>query len=82
MSKDLSKLRAQIDALDARLLGLLNQRAALAHEVGKLKQSNRVYRPEREAQVLRRILGKNAGPLNKGALLRVYSTRWVASSLG
>ena len=73
MSKDLSRLRAQIDALDERLLRSLNRRAALAHEVGKLKQSSRIYRPEREAQVLRGILGKNAGPLSKGALLRVYA---------
>lgn len=73
MSKDLAGLRAQIDALDERLLRLLNRRAALAHDVGKLKQSSRIYRPEREAQVLRRILAKNAGPLSKGALLRVYS---------
>jgi len=73
MSKDLARLRGQIDATDERLLRLLNQRAALARDVGKLKQSNRIYRPEREAQILRRILAKNAGPLSKGALFRVYS---------
>src|SRR5476651_1243924 len=73
MSKDLAKLRVQIDALDERLLGALNERAALARAVGKLKQGNMVYRPEREAQVLRRILGKNAGPLGKEALARVYA---------
>jgi chorismate mutase/prephenate dehydratase len=73
MSKDLAKLRARIDALDERLLGLLNQRAALAAAVGKLKLGNKVYRPEREAQVLRRMLEKNAGPLGKEALARVYA---------
>lgn len=73
MSKDLAKLRAQIDAIDERMLRLLNRRAGVANAVGKLKQSNRIYRPEREAQILRRILGKNPGPLSKGALFRVYS---------
>ena len=73
MSKELAKLRARIDALDLRLLGALNERARLAHAVGKLKQGNKVYRPEREAQVLRRILEKNAGPLGKEALARVYA---------
>jgi len=73
MPKELAKLRAQIDALDERLLGALNERARLAHAVGKLKQGNQVYRPEREAQVLRRILGKNPGPLSKEALARVYA---------
>jgi chorismate mutase/prephenate dehydratase len=73
MRKDLAELRVQIDALDERLLGLLNERARLAHAVGKLKQGNKVYRPEREAQVLRRMLEKNAGPLGKEALARVYA---------
>lgn len=73
MNKELAKLRARIDALDARLLDALNQRAQLAHAVGRLKQGNQVYRPEREAQVLRRILEKNQGPLGREALARVYA---------
>ena len=73
MNKDLAKLRAQIDALDERLLTALNERARLAHAVGKLKQGTKVYRPEREAQVLRRILARSAGPLGKEALARVYA---------
>ena len=73
MSKDLARLRARIDALDERLLRALNARAALAHAVGKIKQGSQVYRPEREAQVLRRILAKNAGPLGREALARVYA---------
>ena len=73
MNKDLSRLRAQIDALDERLLLALNERARLAHAVGKVKQGIKVYRPEREAQVLRRILAQSAGPLGKEALARVYA---------
>ena len=72
MNKDLAKLRAKIDALDARLLAELNERARLAHAVGKLKQGIKVYRPEREAQVLRRLLAQSKGPLGKEALARVY----------
>ena len=73
MSKELAKLRARIDALDARLVHALNERAGLAHAVGKLKRGNTVYRPEREAQVLRRILESNPGPLGREALARVYA---------
>jgi chorismate mutase/prephenate dehydratase len=73
MSKDLAKLRAKIDALDGRLLAALNERARLAHEVGKLKQGVKVYRPEREAQVLRRLLALSKGPLGKEALARIYA---------
>jgi chorismate mutase/prephenate dehydratase len=73
MNEDLAKLRAKIDALDGRLLKALNERARLAHAVGKLKQGIKVYRPEREAQVLRRILAQSTGPLGKEALARVYA---------
>jgi len=72
MKKELAKLRARIDALDERLLRTLNERARVAHTVGRLKQGKQIYRPEREAQVLRGILEKNGGPLGKEALARVY----------
>lgn len=72
-NKELAKLRAKIDALDERVLQALNQRARLAHAVGKLKQGVKIYRPEREAQVLRRILAHSKGPLGKEALARVYA---------
>ena len=52
---DLASLRQEIDALDARLLELLNRRAAVVRKVGKLKQGRRVFRPEREAEILRRV---------------------------
>jgi chorismate mutase/prephenate dehydratase len=73
MNRELARLRARIDALDQRLLRALNERARVAHAVGTLKQGNRVYRPEREAQVLRRLLGNNPGPLGREALARVYA---------
>ena len=38
MTKSLSELRIQIDALDQDLLGMINRRAALAHEVGEIKR--------------------------------------------
>jgi chorismate mutase/prephenate dehydratase len=71
--KGLAELRAQIDAVDDSLLKVLNQRAELARAVGQLKQGSKVYRPEREAQVLRRTLARNPGPLKKEALERVYA---------
>ena len=62
MSDELLRLREAIDRTDDKLLELLNQRAKLAREVGSLKVGQ-AYRPEREAQVLRRIKESNAGPL-------------------
>ena len=54
MAKTLAELRVQIDAVDRDLLQLLNQRAALANEVGEIKRAegSPVFRPEREAQVI------------------------------
>jgi chorismate mutase/prephenate dehydratase len=59
----LDRLRAAIDAVDERILEDLSERARLAREVGSLKVGQ-AYRPEREAQVLRRIKERNPGPLS------------------
>jgi chorismate mutase/prephenate dehydratase len=66
MSDDkLQPLREQIDAIDKQLLDLLNRRARLAQEVGHVKAETNapVFRPEREAQILRGVAENNPGPL-------------------
>jgi len=65
MAKTLAELRVQIDAVDRDLLQLLNQRAALANEVGEIKRAegSPVFRPEREAQVIHGLQSANPGPL-------------------
>ncbi len=64
----LSELRAQIDTVDQQILQLINQRASLAEQVAKTKiasgEESCFYRPDREAQVLRRIQNLNPGPLS------------------
>lgn len=64
--------RAAIDDIDAQILHLLNQRASHAHAIGQLKGTGVVYRPEREAQVLRRIQDLNRGPLPDEAVARLF----------
>jgi chorismate mutase/prephenate dehydratase len=71
MSDKLKPLRERIDALDGRLVKLLSERARLAQRIGRLKQGT-VYRPEREAQVLRRVSDLNRGPLAGPALTRLF----------
>lgn len=66
MSDDkLKPLREQIDAIDRQVLDLLNQRAKVAQQVGHVKAETNapVFRPEREAQVLRKVADNNPGPL-------------------
>lgn len=72
MTEKLKTIRSQIDALDERLVKLLSARARLAQRIGKIKQGA-AYRPEREAQVLRRIAQINPGPLSGRALARVFT---------
>ncbi|MEO7725643.1 MAG: prephenate dehydratase [Burkholderiales bacterium] len=72
MTDSLKKIRARIDALDDRLVDLLSERAALAQDIGHAKSGPK-YRPEREAQVVRRVTTRNRGPLPAAALAHVYT---------
>lgn len=67
LQKALSGVRADIDRIDGELLKLLNERARCAQKVGEIKaehgEAGHIYRPEREAQVLRRLQDTNPGPL-------------------
>src|SRR5690349_7594257 len=72
----LENLRAEIDAVDARIHELLNDRARLARQVGVSKHADGhtvdYYRPEREAQVLRMARERNKGPLRNEEILRLF----------
>jgi len=70
--KEIGKLRVGIDALDAEMLGLLNRRAALVRKVGELKEGKRVYRPDREIEILRRVAGAKDGELPAASVAAVF----------
>ncbi len=72
MSDELLKLRNQIDRLDEEILARLAERARCAHRVGEIKQGVAAYRPEREAQVLRRLADLNPGPLPADAVKTIF----------
>ncbi|MFA5170339.1 MAG: prephenate dehydratase [Sulfuriferula sp.] len=71
MAEDIQAIRMQIDAIDEQVLALINQRAQHAQTIGRLKNGT-VYRPEREAQVLRRIKDLNTGPLADETAARLF----------
>jgi chorismate mutase / prephenate dehydratase len=73
-TRTLSELRTEIDALDRELLAALNRRAALAGEVGEIKriEGSAVYRPEREAQVIRQLQDANTGPLQADNISHIW----------
>ncbi|ATF85152.1 MULTISPECIES: prephenate dehydratase [Burkholderia] len=65
LNSRLKPLRERIDAIDTQLIALLNQRAAVALEVGEVKKEFKapVFRPEREQQVIARLQEMSEGPL-------------------
>ncbi len=73
---DLANLRAQIDKMDEQLQALLNARAVLAQDVVRSKRNAGtgadVYRPEREAQILRAVEARQQGPLSVVAVQTVF----------
>jgi len=70
----LKPLREQIDAIDAQILELLNRRARIAQQVGHVKAETNapVFRPEREAQVLRSMADSNPGPLDSADVQTIF----------
>ena len=79
--EDIRQLRDEIDAIDARLLGLLNDRARIAQEIGRVKERNGapVYVPERAEQLVRRLSEKSTGPLDEAAIRAIYTEIMSAS---
>ena len=71
---DITTLRRRIDAIDQQLVALLNERAACALEIGKQKEltGQAIYQPTREAEVLANVRTRNRGPLDDGAMTRLF----------
>ncbi len=79
-------IRQRIDSLDTEILKLLSERAKCAESVGKVKRAAgemdvNFYRPEREAQILRRMVETNQGPLKDQQITRIYRSI-ISSCLG
>src|ERR1700736_3801495 len=72
----LGNIRNSIDAIDARIHALINERARFAQLVGISKSASGkavdFYRPEREAEVLRIALTRNQGPLRDEEIARLF----------
>lgn len=73
---NLAEVRGRIDSIDIHIQELIAERARWAQQVGRakgpLKAAVDYYRPEREAQVLRRVIDRNEGPLADEMLVRLF----------
>lgn len=71
MDDTLKSLRERIDSIDDALLTLVSERAGIAKQVGRAKNGEKIYRPEREAQIIRRLRESNPGPLSGDTIERL-----------
>ena len=71
---NLAAVRQRIDRLDLRLLRLINERAHLALEIGRIKQRRKwpVFDARRETSVLRDVTRANRGPLSTRAVQHIF----------
>jgi len=79
---ELRRLRRRIDALDRRIVAMLNARAQLARDAGRAKSAagrRAVRDAEREREVLLRVLMANEGPLPQADLLALYRRLFAAT---
>lgn len=70
----LRSLRTQIDKLDLQILKLVNERASVASEIGKVKNDNgsEVFSPGREEEVLQNVCQANKGPLDEHTIRAIF----------
>jgi chorismate mutase/prephenate dehydratase len=73
--EELKRLRDAIDAIDGQLVGLLNDRARLAQEIGRIKERDGrpVYVPERAEHLVSRLASQSKGPLEEQAIRAIYT---------
>lgn len=70
----LAELRKEIDSIDRSLLKLFNERAHCAIEIGIIKsdEQQEIHDPEREREIIKKILKQNKGPLDEKAVIGLF----------
>ncbi|MCG8309998.1 MAG: prephenate dehydratase [Cytophagales bacterium] len=74
MAKTLEELRKKIDAVDNKLIDILNERMSVIHEIGAFKRTSNtvIYRPEREKSIIDRLYKNHRGLLNRAAIEAIF----------
>ena len=70
----IDEIRVRIDGLDRLLLKIFNERADLALQIGEIKKELglAVYDPAREKRIFEAMQAANPGPLDNGAIVRMF----------
>ncbi|MDI6891390.1 MAG: chorismate mutase [Actinomycetota bacterium] len=74
IEKKIEELREQVDEIDEKVVGLLNERAQIALAIRKFKEEKGIpiYDPEREGEIYRKLSANNSGPLSDEAIREIY----------
>lgn len=79
----IDRLRKQIDEVDSKIVGLLNERTRLVRDIIRVKKENNLplYDPRREEEIFENIREANTGELHHEALIDIYETilKWMKS---
>ncbi|MFN3551294.1 MAG: prephenate dehydratase [Endomicrobiia bacterium] len=72
----LKKLRTIINNIDTKILNLINQRAKIVKKIGeiKIRKGYNIYSPEREKEIIERLIKNNTGPITKDDIKDIFST--------
>jgi chorismate mutase/prephenate dehydratase len=73
-ARPLSQLRSELDAIDREIIAAVNRRAEVAKQIGERKHgdSQAIFDPQREAQVVQQAIASNPGPLPDAAIRAVF----------
>ncbi|GJM14993.1 MAG: hypothetical protein DHS20C13_03200 [Thermodesulfobacteriota bacterium] len=71
---ELGALRGEIDNINKDILTLLNKRAEVVLEIGKLKQENsmEIYDPAREKEIEKKLVELNTGPMPNESVIKIF----------
>jgi chorismate mutase-like protein len=74
MTPEIEILRQKIDSIEDKLISLLNERARYAHEIGKIKKTQKlpIIDSKREEAILNRVAKKNPGPVSNEFIKDIF----------
>ena len=74
---EINRLRKKIDKIDLQILNLLNKRSKISENIGKEKRSKNLFRPERQANILKNLL-KSDNEINPSFILAFWSSIFLS----
>ena len=75
---EIKKYRKEIDKIDLKLLNLLNKRTSLARSIGKEKKSENLFRPIRQADILKKLFSYKNNKIKPNVILSLWRSIFLS----